>query len=451
MIRHAIVPGYLLACLLLGGASAAGYAANVLLQLAAIPLIGWALWTLVQTGIPGTIRAPLALLALLLAFMLVQLVPLPPSVWTALPGREPVVEGFRLLGVPLPWLPLTLAPGNALASLLWLLPAFAVLLATIVLGAFRGRAIAGVIVTVALAAVALGALQVIGGGSAYLYRITNYGAAVGFFANSNHNATLLLVSIPFLAALQKALLRGRRKSRGASAVRLLVAVTYVLIVVGLLTNSSLAGIGLGVPVALITWVVFGRQSPMVRRGLAALTVLGTVAVLLTIAIGPFGNNLFGSQTANADISRQTSFARTLDAAGDYLPVGSGVGTFQVIYRTLEPLDTITPTYMNHAHSDWIELLLETGLFGLALALLFVIWWAVRTRAIWGADEREPFAQAAVIASAVMMLHSMVDYPLRTAALSAVFAVCVGLMSGVRPFVRVRPPSAQSAPARHISI
>lgn len=36
MIRHTVVPVYLLACLLLGGASAAGFAANLALQIAAL-------------------------------------------------------------------------------------------------------------------------------------------------------------------------------------------------------------------------------------------------------------------------------------------------------------------------------------------------------------------------------------------------------------------------------
>ena len=448
MIRHALVPAYLLACLLLGGASAAGIIANLLLQLAALPLIGWSLWSLAQSGVPRATRSPLILLALLVLVAAVQLIPLPPGVWTALPGRGPIVQGYRMLGVALPWLPLTLAPQGALASLLWLLPAIAVLLATLVLGAFRGRWIAGVIVAVTAVSVGVGALQVIGGGSAYFYTITNYGVGVGFFANGNHNATQLVVCIPFLAALQAALLRGRRSSRNASAVRLLVAGAYAVILVGLLINGSLAGIGLGVPVALVTWLVFGRQRPVVKRLAAALTVVATIAVLVTIAVGPFGNNLFGAQVANADTSRQTSFTRTLDAAGDYLPFGSGIGTFQSIYRTKEPLSSITPTYMNHAHSDWIELLLETGLVGLAVAALFLAWWGVRMRAIWGLEEREPFAQAATIASAAILLHSLVDYPLRTAAISAVFAACVALMAGVRPFTPVR---ASKQTAKHLEL
>jgi O-antigen ligase len=448
MIRHAVVPVYLLACLLLGGASAAGFIANFILQIASLPLIGWAMWQMMQERPSAQIRAPLGLLAILLVIALLQLVPLPPELWTMLPGRGAVVDGYRLLGIPLPWLPLTLAPDVAPSSILWLLPAFAVLLGVVVLGAFRGRGIATAIVAVTLASVAIGALQVIGGTGAYLYRITNYGVAVGFFANANHNATLLLVCIPFLAALQANLLRRSAAQRSASAIRLLVGAAYAIIFVGLLINSSLAGIGLSVPVALGSWLAFGHQRPALRRGIVVATVVVSLAAVVTIVIGPFGNNLFGAQTSNVELSRQTSFALTLRAARDYFPIGSGIGSFQPVYHMQEPLGSVTTTYMNHAHSDWLELLLETGIVGVAFAALVLAWWVVRLRAIWRAEEPDPFAQAAVIATAAIMLHSVVDYPLRTAALSAVFAACIGLMSGVRPYTqRSRLPSS----ARHLTL
>ena len=448
MIRHAAVPIYLVACLLLGGASAAGFIANFILQIVSLPLIGWAVWQMIQERPSAQIRAPLGLLAIFLIIALLQLVPLPPALWTLLPGRGAVIDGYRLLGIPLPWLPLTLAPDVAPSSILWLLPAFAVLLGIVVLGAFRGRGIAVAIVAVTLASVAIGALQVIGGNSAYLYRVTNYGVAVGFFANANHNATLLLVSIPFLAALQVTLLKRSGSQRSASAIRLLVGAAYAVLFVGLLINSSLAGIGLGVPVALGSWLAFGRQRPALRRGIVVATVIVSIATVVTIVAGPFGNNLFGVQKANVELSRQTSFALTVRAAHDYFPIGSGTGSFQPVYHMQEPLASVTTTFMNHAHSDWLELLLETGIVGLAFAALFLTWWGVRLRAIWRAKEPDPFAQAAVIATAAIMLHSVVDYPLRTAALSAVFAACIGLMSGVRPYTqRSRQPSS----ARHLSL
>ena len=452
-LRHALVPAYLAACLLLGGASAAGFLANLALQLAALPLIAWGLWQLLRTGPAPQVRSAVILLGLFVGVALLQLVPLPPALWTALPGRGFVAENYRLAGVALPWLPLSLAPDNSVASLLWLLPAFAVFLGVAALGAFRARGLAGIIVAITLVSVMVGALQVIGGDSAYFYQVTNVGQAVGFFANSNHNATLLLIAIPFLAALQATFLRAGRSARNASAVRLLTIAVYAVILVGLLINSSLAGIGLGVPVALGTWLTFGRFSgrgrgPALRRTLTILTIAGSAAAVLLIVVGPFGNNLTGQQTEHVELSRQTSFALTLRAAGDFLPFGSGVGSFQPIYAGQEPLGTVGSTFMNHAHSDWIELLLETGVPGLLLAALLLYWLVRRARAIWQAEDRDPFAQAATIAAAAMLLHSVVDYPLRTAALSAVFAACIALIAGARPYVRQR---TQKSSARHLEL
>jgi len=447
LIRHWLVPVYLLACLLLGGASAAGFVANLVLQLMALPLAGWSLWQISHQGLKlsCSIRALLLIATLLIVVALVQLLPLPPAIWTALPGRRTVVENYHLLGVTLPWLPLTLAPEAALASLLWLLPAFAVLLG-MVAGGFRGRNIAVVLVVVALVSVVLGALQMLGGG-AYFYRFTNYGFAVGFFANANHNATLLLVTIPFLAALGTTLLSKRASARSASAIRLLIGSGYAVIGVGLLLNGSLAGIGIGVPVTMATWLTFGRMQLSIRRRMGALAILLSIAAVWFIAVNP-GNNLFGIQRENVELSRQTSFALTLRAAGEYFPIGSGIGSFQPVYRTQEPLISVGGTFMNHAHSDWLELLLETGLAGVVLAVTFLGWWGLRVRAIWRAEQSERFAHAAIIATFAMMLHSVVDYPLRTVALSAVFAMCLSLMAGVRPLVIKHRHQTR---ARHLKI
>ena len=447
ILRHTVAPAFLTLCLLLGGASAAGLVANLLLQLLALPLIGWALWTLRFDPPAGPVRALLLLLLGLIALCLIQLVPLPPSVWTLLPGREPVARGFALLGLPLPWLPLSLAPDRSLASLLWLLPAFATLLAVVALGAFRARWLAWTVVAVTALAVAFGALQLVGGGM-YLYSVTNRGAAVGFFANANHHATLLLVSIPFIAGLQAHAARRTRSRRDASAVAVLTGAAFVVVAVGLLTNLSLAGIGLCVPVALASFLFIRRRGMTVRPWLLGMAAALSLSAVAVIVWGPFGNNLIGEQRENADLSRRTSFARTLDAAGEYMPFGSGVGSFLSVYRTQEPPESVTRTYMNHAHSDWLEVLLETGLPGVLLAALFLLWWSRRVLAIWRADEIDYLGRAAAIASATIMVHSIVDYPLRTAALSALFAACLGLMAGVRPYT---PRARQPHGARHRSI
>lgn len=452
-VRLGIVPAYLLLCLLLGGASAAGFWANMALQLLALPLLFWAVT--IDRSMPMARPARQIVVVLLLGVALVglQLVPLPPSLWTALPGRQPVADGFATLGQPLPWLPISLSPHRTIASALWLLPACAVLLGIIRLGSFRASWLAWVLALVTILSVAIGALQIVGGEGSrwYFYRITNYGVTTGFFSNANHMATLLVATIPFLAALYLSARAKGRSAQRTSGLLVILAGTLTVVFVGLAANRSLAGIGLAVPVlaaSLLMILSRRRRLPRWTPFLVALLLAGSVAVAFS---APFANNLTGQEARASQESRYTSFTRSLDAAADFLPLGSGIGTFAEIYPTQERPTEITRFYMNHVHSDYIELALETGVPGLLLVLVFLLWWARRAFAIWRAEEADYYARAATIASAAILAHSLVDYPLRTAAIGAVFAMCIALMA--EPRARVRQSRRDVDPekrARHLS-
>jgi O-antigen ligase len=451
-LRLALVPAYLLLCLILGGASAAGFWANMALQLLAIPIIFWSLVAERRAPLSSAARQLLAILGLAVLLVALQLVPMPPQLWTALPGRREVAEGFNLLGQPLPWLPLSLAPHRTLASALWLLPAVAVLLGIVRLGGFRSTWLAWVIAVVTIFSVALGALQIVGGenSSWYFYEITNFGVATGFFSNANHMATLLVSTIPFLAALYLGARRSRRSMQKSSGLFVVLVGTLTVIFVGIAANRSLAAAGLSVPVltaSLLMLLSRKRRLPRWSAALVAILILGSVAVVFSV---PLGNNLTSQEARSSEESRYTSFTRTLDAAGDFMPAGSGIGTFQEIYPSHEDPAAATRFYMNHVHGDYIELALETGAPGLLVILLFLIWWARRVVAIWSGDDPDYFARAATIASAAILAHSIVDYPLRTAAISALFALCCALMAEPRAKVRQSQKPPPENQARHLS-
>ena len=84
----------------------------------------------------------------------------------------------------------------------------------------------------------------------YLYRYSAFGAATGFFANSNHMATLLLVSLPFLVALASNQWVRANNVRLRALITALAAGGGAVICVGLILNGSYAVLLLGVPVAL---------------------------------------------------------------------------------------------------------------------------------------------------------------------------------------------------------
>ena len=452
-VRHFIIPAYLVLCTLLGGASAAGYMSNLVLQVLALPIIVAAMLR-ARHNMSRAARALLWLTAAMILLALVQLIPLPPGLWRGLPGRESVAHGFELLGQPVPWMPLSMKPERALASLLWLLPAFAALLGILRLGAYRATYLAWALIAVTVAAVMVGAMQLTGGPDSpfYFYSVTNWGQGVGFFANSNHMATLLLCVIPFLAALHAEVLGGGpRAMQRSSGIIVILAGVGMIILVGLAINQSLAGLGLAVPVigASLVLVRYRRKALPAWAPIAG--ALLTAAAVAAIFVAPLGSGAFSESARSSSDSRGTSIAITGEAALEHFPLGSGLGTFVDIYRTHEDPLTVDTAYMNHAHSDLAEIALETGLPGLILVVLLLVWWGGRAWKIWGGDQQRPdhFARAATIATGAIIAHSLVDYPLRTAAISVLFAICLALMAEPRPVVRAKADSEDEG-VRHLS-
>ena len=452
-LRHGIIPLYLVLCIFLGGSSR-GHWANMVLQLVAIAIIAWAAltrrpaqWVKSATTLALLVGATLVVIA-------VQLLPLPPAMWTALPGRGFIANGFALLGQPLPWLPISLAPYQTIASALWLLPPIAVLAGILRLGAFRASWLAGALALATFAAVLVGTLQIASGDPAaspwYFYRVTNFGLATGFFANSNHMATLLVVAIPFVVALFGSRWTRARSTQASASKTAILAGGLLVILLGLALNGSLAGWGLGVPVVAASVLLrMPVKRNAARWAVVGVAVLGTAAVALIFASPTQGR----PASAGAGVSletRATIFATSLAAATDFAPLGSGVGTFVDVYPRYEDPASIWPTYVNHAHNDYIEILLETGIAGLVLVALFLLWWGRRLVAIWRSPHVDQFARAATIASAAILAHSLVDYPLRTAAISAVFAMCLALMVQPRRGMVIEPARGEQK-ARHLSV
>ncbi|HEX6219319.1 MAG TPA: O-antigen ligase family protein [Sphingomicrobium sp.] len=454
-VREAVAPAYLFLCLLLGG-SAQGIWANAILQLAAVGIMAWA----AMASPPGPIhlersaRRLVQLFGLGLAVIAIQLIPLPPSLWTSLPGRRGIEAGFDLLGQPLPWLPISLTPDESLSTLIRLLPPVAIIAAMLWQQAYRASWLAWALVAGTAAGVTLGALQVTSGAGPdspwYLYPISNFGTATGFFANGNHMAILLVATIPFLFALIASGSRARDQKalQRRSALFALAGGMLAIVALGLVLNGSLAGFGLGLPVLAASAILLLRPERQ-RRWLIApgLLLLAAVAAIVALPVTASFQSLGASTSVE---SRRTVTETCLQAAGDFMPVGSGLGSYERVYRLYEDPAGIDRTYVNHAHNDFLEIAVETGLPGLIIVLLFLGWWVVAAWKAWGGGATDPFAKAAAIASAAVLAHSLVDFPLRTAAISAVFAASLILM--VRPRVQVAVATESDLwPTRHLEI
>jgi O-antigen ligase len=138
-----------------------------------------------------------------------------------------------------------------------------------------------------------------------------------------------------------------------------------------------------------------------------------------------------------------------EALRDFMPWGSGLGTFRSVYQLYENPAQVTNTYVIHAHNDYVEVALELGLPGILLMIAFLAWWMRAVSKVWRRPDSGVWARAASIASGVILIHSLVDFPLRTAAIGAVLAMCLALLTERRPVaVAVK---GDLRPTRHVVV
>ncbi|MEO9211733.1 MAG: hypothetical protein ABI242_01115, partial [Caulobacteraceae bacterium] len=184
----------------LGGASRENAGALALVELAALPAAVIGLAALIsRRQAPAW---PLVVLAFIVAIPLLQLVPMPPAMWRSLPAAGARIEALRLAGLPQGWLPLSLARGETAAAAMALLPPAAMFVVATGLRGRERKTLTAVWIAVAMAGFVLGAFQIAApAGGPYLYPTTNRGSLVGFFANRNHEASMLLALLPLAAAV----------------------------------------------------------------------------------------------------------------------------------------------------------------------------------------------------------------------------------------------------------
>ena len=433
-VRFALTAALVVGAAVLGGASRENPLRLAAVELAAIPLLFISLRHRPsgRDSFRPMPKYPLTLLALILCVPLLQLIPLPARLWTALPGQAPRLEALRLAKLATPWLPLSLAPDNTWRMALGLVAPAAMWVATLDLRTTETRRLVWLWIALAAGGLVLGLAQLAtpAGGPAYLYRTTNLGSLVGLFANRNHEAGFLLALLPFSAALAvpaaapaepDAERRGRRWS-------LWLGLAFVAVsVVALGVIHSRAGVVLAIPAILASLAVLWRGAGWWTDLRPAIALAATIAVAAgSIAILGLSPILDRFRGQGPEEFRLEAWPYVIEAARSFLPLGSGLGSFDRVFEAAEPLTLVGPTYFNHAHNDYLELWLETGWVGAAIFCAFLVWFAPAALRAWRSGGSLACAASATIL--LVMAQSVVDYPLRTETLAVLFAFCCGLLA-----------------------
>ena len=460
----------LVGSLVLGGGTRSGFLSDALLQLLTLPVLLCFLWTIFARPLPQQLKVALSFCLALVVLPLLQLVPLPPWLWTMLHHAE-VSSAFEIAGQAMPWMPISVSPQATLLVLLSLIPPLTIFLGVVQLSYRERRWLSLILIGVGIVSVFLGLIQVAQGPASELrfFEITNPTEAVGFFANRNHFAAFVYCVILFAVAwtipvaTEVGTKLTERQFDVASMLKAIAAFTIlVLLLAGETMARSRAGLGLTI-VALFGALVLGLSfqtafalRPASLRERFRLDRLLSVSPTKLLAVAIAVTVIFSLQYAlyriqgrfeadPVDDARLVFIPNTIDAAKAYLPFGSGLGTFVSVYPLFEKAEgALANTYANHAHSDAAEVFLETGIFGLVLMGLFVTWLAYRSADAWtgrlprgASDLDQTLARAATVVIILLLAHSLVDYPLRTGGMMAVMAFACALL--IPPLAQERGP------------
>lgn len=343
---------------------------------------------------------PIAFAAAIILGVSLQLVPLPASMLAAWRPQfldEPV-------GIDPGFTTISLGVGQTVESLTLVLAPVAFFLCVLRLPSVQAKGLlpfffVGVAANLVVSVVQYSLITTDG-----MQGIMPFRMAAGLFANANHFSTLLFVTIPILVYL---VFRSARPILGLIA---LICILLMLLAVG-----SRAGALIGLAITVLSFVVLpARTRP---------TVGIVIALFVGIAIYTAGTwSKIDVRNVDPDFGR-LEFARTTIAGiWQNWPFGIGYGNFVRGYSIYENPEMIFSEYVNHAHNDYLELVFEGGVFAAILICIYLLFLGKR---IFSKSNRG-LQRAALISIVFILVHSIVDYPLRTMAISITFAFLNGL-------------------------
>lgn len=280
----------------------------------------------------------------------------------------------------------------------------------------------------------------------WFYPLTKGGWIYGPYVNHNHYAGLmeLLVPIPLVLSLTRL---AEDKIRVAAGVAAAIMVGTIF-----LSGSRGGMLAIFVELAVLGTLLF-RQKRSIRVAIG----LGAFAVVLVVMLSWLGGKELTARvtTISAETRTEISGGMRLSIDRDALhmfrakPVtGWGLGAFPIVYPQFRSF--YTDFFVNEAHNDYLQLLVETGIIGFALMLWFVIILyrtALNKIGNWMSEVTGAVTLACTLGFTGILIHSFFDFNLQIPANAALFYVFCTLAAAPPLLQRSRkrrPTSTETA-------
>lgn len=263
-----------------------------------------------------------------------------------------------------------------------------------------------------------------------------YGEDVtGTFVNRNSYATyagmgLLTATALFLSGFQRAWRRAdptlRLVSRAVEAMRgqpMIHATSSILIAMALMQSHSRMGF-VSTIAGLLALILVGRTLRTIRSRLITLSCSFIVALGL---LSSSGEGLLSRLAGTETVDRLPIFTVALRAIDTAPLQGSGYGTFAAIFPMFRDSSVPDDKAYIFAHDTYIELATEIGMPATVLLLLALIWLAALVLIGAYTRKRDNIIPSLAFAAATLVaIHATLDFSVQIPAVGCMFAALLGL-------------------------
>ena len=259
-------------------------------------------------------------------------------------------------------------------------------------------------------------------GKLYWIRTPAHGGWIyGPYVNHDHYAGLMemLTPIPLVFALTR-YAHGSRKTMAACAAAVMASSIF-------LSGSRGGMAAFAVQIAILAVLASRKEKPSRTAVAAGIFLVVVVGLLVWLGGGELAKRMVSIHAeARTELAGGTRVAIDRDALRmfRYRPIlGWGLGGFPTVYPQFRTF--YTNFFVNAAHNDYLQLLVEMGALGFATMLWFVA--AVYGRGTkklgnWPSDTNGAAALAAMLGVTGILVHSLVDFNLQIPANAALFYV-----------------------------
>lgn len=254
-------------------------------------------------------------------------------------------------------------------------------------------------------------------GKIYWRVIPQTGNVFGSYVNHNHYAGLIELLLPFALII----VFSSARPGGALVLQIFGAIVMAASVFLSGSRGGMVAVSFEIIFFAIVWIRYVSE----KRGIALALIFcaTTAAILAWIAPEQVISRI-------SDLHDPARLAIHRDALQMFLAhpfIGSGLGTFANTFRHYRRF--FDGFFVNHAHDDYLELVLETGVIGFSTAVWFLlVLYREGFRNLRSARQSAPamVSAAALVGCTGLLVHSFVDFNLHVPSNAALFYVLAAL-------------------------